>query len=91
MNKDELKKEAEEYWFNQPPFTRVRDRVIEAYLASAELREKRIADLEQENALARELLGKWHGQHSEKGYTETFYQNLLRETEKLLWGNANER
>lgn len=46
---------------------------------------EQMAKLNEENALARELLGKWYGQHSEKGFTETFYQNLLRETEKLLW------
>lgn len=38
---------------------------------------------------AKELLGKWYGQHSEKGYTKTFYQNLLRETEQMLWNDAN--
>lgn len=42
----------------------------------------------KENTLARELLGKWYGQHSEKGYTETFYQNLLKETERLLWSEV---
>jgi hypothetical protein len=37
---------------------------------------------------AKELLEKWYKQHSDKGYTETFYQNLLRETENLLWSEV---
>lgn len=41
----ELEKEAEEYWINQPPFTEIRDRVVQAYIDSAEPREKQIDEL----------------------------------------------
>ena len=46
MTKEELEKEAEKYWINQPPFTETRDRVVQTYIDSAEPREKRIAELE---------------------------------------------
>jgi hypothetical protein len=95
MSKEELEKD---YYADRPtePYSdddSPNDWANIAHYAEENLEKafKRIAELEKENALARELLGKWYGQHSEKGYTETFYQNLLRETEKLLWGNASER
>ena len=31
-------------------------------------------------------LNKWYKQHNDDDYTETFYDNLLRDTEKCLWG-----
>lgn len=46
---------------------------------------KRIAELEQQIEKMKCCLEKWYNQHSDKGYTETFYQNLLRETESFLW------
>ena len=41
-------------------------------------------DLEE----AKELLNKWYKQYSDKTYTETFYQDLLRATEKFLWSEV---
>lgn len=57
----------------------------EGYLAGAESREKRIAELEAQIGEMKELLEKWYNQYSDKTYTETFYQDLLRATEKYLW------
>ena len=51
----------------------------------AESREKRIAELEAQIEKMKELLEKWYNQYSDKTYTETFYQDLLRATEKYLW------
>lgn len=57
MTKEELEKEADEYadtvkceWENDTYWVDCRDEVTDAYLAGAEPREKRIADLEKKNA-----------------------------------------
>lgn len=44
-----------------------------------------IKELLIELNVAKGLLEKWHKQHSDKTYTETFYQNLIKDTEKFLW------
>ena len=55
MTKEELEKEAEKYWINQPPFTETRDRVVQTYIDSAEPREKQIQiDAEQIRALQKQ-------------------------------------
>lgn len=33
-------------------------------------------------------LERWYNQHSDKSYTETFYKNLIADTEELLWVNC---
>jgi hypothetical protein len=48
MTKEELEKEAEEY--SQKTCGYIRVEIVQAFLASAEPREKRIAELEKENA-----------------------------------------
>lgn len=91
MTKEELKKEAEESaktFFGKPTDLVDLDnlRIFKnGYLASAEPREKRIAELEAQIEEMKELLEKWYNQYSDKTYTETFYQDLLRATEKYLW------
>ena len=57
MTKEELEKEAEVYadtvkceWENDTYWVDCRDKVTDAYLASAEPREKRIEELKKENA-----------------------------------------
>ena len=91
MTKEELKKEAEESakkFFGKPTDLVDLDnlRIFKnGYLASAEPREKRIAELEAQIGEMKELLEKWYNQYSDKTYTETFYQDLLRATEKYLW------
>lgn len=37
--------------------------------------------------IARGLLEKWHNQHSDKTYTKTFYDELIKATEEFLWSN----
>ena len=56
MTKEELEKEAEKYadtvkceWENDTYWVDCRDKVTDAYLASAEPREKQIAELEESN------------------------------------------
>ena len=91
MTKEELKKEAEESakkFFGKPTDLVDLDnlRIFKnGYLASAEPREKRITELETQIEKMKELLEKWYNQYSDKTYTETFYQDLLRATEKYLW------
>ena len=36
----------------------------------------------------KDCLNKWYNQHNTDDYTETFYDNLLRDTEKYLWGDS---
>lgn len=38
--------------------------------------------------IARGLLEKWHNQHSDKGYTKTFYDELIKATEEFLWSDV---
>lgn len=33
-------------------------------------------------------LERWYNQHSDKSYTETFYEKLIADTEELLWVNC---
>ena len=70
-----FEKEAEEYWLNQPPFTDVRDRVVQAYIDGAELGEKRIAELKERNA-------KLKGMYAHAAREAETYKQLLAEKEK---------
>ena len=96
MTKKELEKEADNYaeqhafrvpydgsnkFYDDVDFKASK----EGYLAGAESREKRIAELKAQTGEMKELLEKWYNQNSDKTYTETFYQDLLRATEKYLW------
>ena len=38
--------------------------------------------------IARGLLEKWHNQHSDKTYTKTFYDELIKATEEFLWSEV---
>lgn len=49
--------------------------------------EKRISELEAQIGKMKDCLNKWYNQHNTNDYTETFYDNLLRDTEKYLWGD----
>ena len=96
MTKKELEKEADNYaeqhafrvpydgsnkFYDDVDFKASK----EGYLAGAESREKRIAELKAQIEEMKELLEKWYNQYADKTYTETFYQDLLRATEKYLW------
>lgn len=71
MTKEELKQEAEEYYYDRLDPNAIdsiseiadadtEDFIVSAYLASAEPREKRIAELEKENAELKAHSVKWH-------------------------------
>lgn len=70
--------------------------VVEHFEAYGQCRDsRRIASLEKENIELKEqiekmkdCLNKWYKQHNDDDYTETFYDNLLRDTEKCLWGDS---
>ena len=96
MTKKELEKEADNYaeqhafrvpydgsnkFYDDVDFKASK----EGYLAGAESREKRIAELKAQIGKMKELLEKWYNLYSDKTYTETFYQYLLRSIEKYLW------
>lgn len=48
--------------------------------------EKEIAELKAQIKKMKDCLNRWYRQHNEE-YTETFYYDLLRDTEKLLWAD----
>lgn len=93
MTKEELEEEAYQYdkehlcggkgarWYHNVT-------IREAYLASAEPREKRIDELEAQVEKMKDCLNRWYSQHNADDYTETFYESLLRDTEKCLWGDS---
>ena len=58
---------------------------ISALCTDAELS---IRELEAQVEKMKDCLNKWYNQHNIDDYTETFYDNLLRDTEKYLWGDS---
>ena len=46
-----------------------------------------VVSLRNQISIARGLLEKWYNQHSDKSYTETFYDALIKATEEFIWGN----
>lgn len=49
---------------------------------------KRIAELEAQIEKMKCLLEKWYEQHSDKTYTKTFYDELIKATEAFLWSDV---
>jgi hypothetical protein len=45
-------------------------------------------ELETQIEKMKSALERWYKQHSDKTYTETFYVNLITDTEILLWRNC---
>lgn len=47
-------------------------------------------EVEQEQRIEKmkSALERWYNQHSDKSYTETFYKQLIDDTEELLWSNC---
>lgn len=48
----------------------------------------KIVELEAQIEKMKDCLNKWYNQHNTDDYTETFYDSLLRDTEKYLWGDS---
>jgi hypothetical protein len=48
-------------------------------------------ELLMELDVAKGLLEKWYKQYSDKTYTETFYQELVKNTDAFLYRNKNAR
>ena len=49
---------------------------------------ERIEELEAQIEKMKELLEKWYNQHSDKTYTKTFYDELIKATEGFLWSDV---
>ena len=47
-----------------------------------------VVRLKNQIFIARGLLENWYNQHSDKGYTETFYNALIKATEEFLWSDV---
>lgn len=63
--------------------------VVEHFEAYGQCRDsRRIASLEAQIEKMKQLLEKWYKQHSDKTYTQTFYDELIIETEGFLWGDV---
>ena len=50
-----------------------------------------IKELIMELDLAKGLLEKWYNQYSDKTYTETFYKELVKNTDAFLYRSEDER
>lgn len=50
-----------------------------------------IKELLMELDIAKVLLEKWYKQHSDKTYTETFYKELVENTDAFLYRSENAR
>lgn len=48
----------------------------------------KIVELEAQIEKMKDCLNRWYSQHNADNYTETFYESLLRDTEKCLWGDS---
>lgn len=47
-----------------------------------------VAVLRKQVFIARGLLEKWFKQHSDKDYTATFYDELIKATDEFLWSDV---
>ena len=90
MTKEELKQEAQEYakpWKNSLVYVSVKD----SYLAGAEPREKRIEELEKENAELKAENQKWKDEWQEQvqkandeGYARTLQTIQLNKAKEII-------
>lgn len=58
------------------------------YIELENFKNNEIAELKEQIEKMKDCLNKWYKKHNDDDYTETFYDNLLRDTEKCLWGDS---
>ena len=99
-NNEELKKELTEKDKQNAELKRERETInpcgdwnsdvhmCQMYVTHDEIQDycHEIAELKAQIEKMKNCLNKWYKQHNDDDYTETFYDNLLRDTEKCLWG-----